>query len=201
MTELWVEISQKINCRDVTSIWDGRVIVATFIIENQIVETINYIKKIRKRKPSVDCLLAHINKTTANNWDREFVEDTLNELRAKGVIDEHFKILSASADSTITPASDETTSLPGHPLTPMSTNSASTQTQTTTVLPIYSEQTIDFIVNDTKDEQMNNLNAEVKALKSVITEQPNVIKNRLKTLRVKKTYQIIRFLFNPLKKN
>ena len=106
-------------------------IVAAFIMENQIVQAINYIKKIRKRKPSVDRLLAHINKTTGNNWDREFVENTLYELRAKGVIDEHFKIL--LADNTITPASDETTPLSGHPLLPMSANSASTQTQTTPV--------------------------------------------------------------------
>ena len=50
-------------------------------------------------------------------------------------------------------------------------NSASTQTQTTPDSPISSEQPIDFIVNDTKDEEINNLNAEVKALKSFITEQ------------------------------
>ena len=56
-------------------------IVATFIKENQIVEAINYIKKISKKKLSIDRLLAHINNTTANNWDREFVEDTLYELR------------------------------------------------------------------------------------------------------------------------
>ena len=28
ITELWVENSQKINCRDVTSIWEGRVTLA-----------------------------------------------------------------------------------------------------------------------------------------------------------------------------
>ena len=68
------------------------------------VETINYIKRISKKKPSIDRLLAHINNTTAKNWDREFVEDTLYELRVKGVIDEHFKIV--SADGTIIPASN-----------------------------------------------------------------------------------------------
>ena len=62
-------------------------------MENQIVEAINYIKKISKKKPSVDRLLAHIN-TTANNCDREYIEDTLCVLRANGVIDENFKILS-----------------------------------------------------------------------------------------------------------
>ena len=95
-------------------------------MENQIVEAINYIKKIIKKKPCVDRLSAHINNTTANNCDREYGEDTLSVLRAKGVIDEHFKILSDY--NAITPANDETTPLPGHPLTPMSANSASTQT-------------------------------------------------------------------------
>ena len=69
-------------------------IVATFIMENQMVEAINYIKKISKKKPSIDRLLGHINNTTANNCDREYVEDTLRVLRAKDVIDENFKILS-----------------------------------------------------------------------------------------------------------
>ena len=143
-------------------------IVATFIKENQIVEAINYIKKISKKKLSIDRLLAHINNTTANNWDREFVEDTLHELRVKGVIDEHFKIL--STDNTIISGSNKTGALPGHPLTPMSAKSASTQMQTTPVSPISNEQPTDFIVNDTKDEQIYNLNAEVKALKSFIVE-------------------------------
>ena len=52
----------------------------------------------------------------------------------------------------------------------MSAKSASTQTQTTPVSPISNEQPTDFIVNDTKDEQIYNLNAEVKAVKSFIVE-------------------------------
>ena len=131
-------------------------------MESQIAEAINYIKKINKKKLSIDRLLPHITNTTANNWDREFVEDTLYELRLKGVIDEHFKI--PSADNTIISASNKMTPLPGHPLTPMSAKSASTQTQTTPVSPVSSEQPTVFIVNDTKDEQIYNLNAEVKAL-------------------------------------
>ena len=125
-------------------------------------EAINYNKKISKKKSSIDCLFAHINNTTANNWDREFVEDTLYELRVKGVIDEHFKIL--SADNTIISATIETAPLAGHSLTPMSAKSASTQTQTTPVSPISSEQPTDFIVNDVIDEQIYNLNVEVKSL-------------------------------------
>ena len=124
-------------------------------MENQIVEEINYIKNISKKKPSVHRLLAHINNTTAKHWDIESLKDTLHQISAKGIIDEHFKIL--SADITITPACDETTAPPGQPFTSMTTKPASTQTLTTTVSPVSSEQPIDVIVNDTKDEQINNL--------------------------------------------
>ena len=65
----------------------------------------------------------------------------------------------------------------------MSANSASTQTQTTPISPISSEQAIDFVVNDTKNEQINNLNAEVKALKSSIIEQLYVIKKSIQDIK------------------
>ena len=58
----------------------------------------------------------------------------------------------------------------------MFAKSASTQTQTTPVSPISNEQPTDFIVNETKDEKIYNLHAEVKALKSFIVEQLYVIK-------------------------
>ena len=86
-------------------------------------EAINYIKKISKKKTLINRLLAHINNTTANNWDKEFVEDTLYKLRVKGVIDEHFKIL--LADNTIISGNNETAPLPGHPLTSMPAKSVS----------------------------------------------------------------------------
>ena len=105
----------------------------------------------------------------------------LYELRVKGVIDEHFKIL--SADNTIISATIETAPLAGHSLTPMSAKSASTQTQTTPVSPISSEQPTDFIVNDTKDGQIYNLNAEVKALKSFVVEQLYVIKKSIEDIK------------------
>ena len=85
-----MQLKNYISCQRNISL----LIVATFIMENQIVEAINYIKKISKKKPSIDRLLAHTNNTTANNCDREYIEDTLRVLRAKGVIDENFKILS-----------------------------------------------------------------------------------------------------------
>ena len=48
-----------------------------------------------------------------------------------------------------------------------------------------SQQT--FIVNDTKDEQIYNLNAEVKALKSFIVEQLYVIKKSIEDIKCQKS--------------
>ena len=166
-------------------------------MENQIVEAINYIKKISKKKTLINRLLAHINNTTANNWDKEFVEDTLYKLRVKGVIDEHFKIL--LADNTIISASNETAPLLGHPLTSMSAKSASIQTHTTPVSPISSEKPADFIVNDTKDEQICNLNLEIKALKSFIVEQLYVIKKSIEDIKCQESIPNGSYLLQSLK--
>ena len=65
----------------------------------------------------------------------------------------------------------------------MSAKSASTQTQTTPVSGISSEQPTDFLVNDTKDEQIYNLNAEVKGLKSFIVEQLYVVKKSIEDIK------------------
>ena len=111
----------------------------------------------------------------------EYVEDTLCVLRVKGVIDENFKYLSDY--NAITPANDETILLPGHPLMAMSANSASTQKETTPDSPISSEQPIDFTVNDMKVKQINNLNVEVKALKSFIIGQLCMIKKSIEDFK------------------
>ena len=176
---------------------DARLIVATFIMENHIVEAMNHVKKISKKKPSIDRLLAHINNTTANNWDREFVEDTLYELCVKGVIDKHFKIL--SADNTIISASNEKAPLQSHPLSPIFAKLASTQTQTTSVSRISNEQPPDFIVNDTKDDEIYDLNAEVKALKSFVVEQLYVIKKSIEDIKCQESIQNSSDLLQSLK--
>ena len=160
-------------------------------------EAMNHVKKISKKKPSIDRLLAHINNTTANNWDREFVEDTLYELCVKGVIDKHFKIL--SADNTIISASNEKAPLQGHPLSPIFAKLASTQTQTTSVSRISNEQPPDFIVNDTKDDEIYDLNAEVKALKSFVVEQLYVIKKSIEDIKCQESIQNSSDLLQSLK--
>ena len=82
----------------------------------------------------------------------------------------------------------------------MPAKSASTQTQTTPVSPISNEQPTDFIVNDTKDEQIYNLNAEVKALKSFIVEQLYVIKKSIEDIKCQESIPNSLDLLQSLKK-
>ena len=81
----------------------------------------------------------------------------------------------------------------------MPAKSASTQTQTTPVSPISNEQPTDFIVNDTKDEQIYNLNAEVKALKSFIVEQLYVIKKSIEDNKCQENIPNSSYLIQSLK--
>ena len=61
-----------------------------------------------------------------------------------------------------------------------------------------SQQT--FIVNDTKDEQIYNLNAEVKALKSFIVEQLYVIKKSIEDIKCQESIPNSLDLLQSLKK-
>ena len=81
----------------------------------------------------------------------------------------------------------------------MFAKSASRQTQTTPVSPISSEQPTDFIVNDTKDGQIYNLNAEVKALKSFVVEQLYVTKKSIEDIRCQESIPNSSDLLHSLK--
>lgn len=78
-TQLFITCNSRIIFR--VSIISVIISVATFVMESQIVDAINYIKNISKKKP------LGINNPLTNNWDKEFVEDTLYELRTKCIID------------------------------------------------------------------------------------------------------------------
>ena len=75
----WYVNTYCFSCRHIISL----LILVTFIQEKQSPKSISYIKTGSKKKPSVDRLLAHINNSTANNWDKKSVEDTARVLRAK----------------------------------------------------------------------------------------------------------------------
>ena len=49
-------------------------------------EAITHVKNISKKKPTVKRLLAHTNSLGANNWGESVVEETLYNMRKKGIM-------------------------------------------------------------------------------------------------------------------
>ena len=70
-------------------------------MKNLLLEAITHVKNISKKKPTVKRLLAHINSLGANNWDESVVEETLCNLRTKGIINENYKILTTNDTNTL----------------------------------------------------------------------------------------------------
>ena len=62
-------------------------------MENQILEAINHIKNISKKKITIDRIVAQLDNSAAANWDLESIKSCLNEMTAKGIIDERYKLL------------------------------------------------------------------------------------------------------------
>ena len=88
-------------------------------------------------------------------------------------------ISKSSANNIITPASVgniKMAPLPGHTVTLTAANSIPIQTQNLPVSPTSCEESVDFVVNDSKHEQINNLNTEVKAFKLFTLDQLYVLK-------------------------
>ena len=75
-------------------------------MENLLLEAIIHVKNIRKKKPTVKRIVAHINSLGANNWDESVVEETLCILSTKEIINENYKIL-ATRDTNTLPSDDE----------------------------------------------------------------------------------------------
>ena len=63
------------------------------IIENQILEAINHIKYISKKKPCTLKIYNYLQNNYASNFDYHSVEAKLNELKANGIIDDSYKII------------------------------------------------------------------------------------------------------------
>ena len=96
-------------------------------------------------------------------------------------------ISKSSANNIITPASVgniKMAPLPGHTVTLTAANSIPIQTQNLPVSPTSCEESVDFVVNDSKHEQINNLNTEVKAFKLFTLDQLYVLKWTIKDINV-----------------
>ena len=56
-------------------------------------EAINYIRNVSKKKVTIDKIVTYLNNAGASNWDKESVVANLEEMETKGIINENYKPL------------------------------------------------------------------------------------------------------------
>ena len=54
-------------------------------------QAINYIRNVSKKKVTMDRILTYLNNAGASNWDKESVEVNLKEMQTRGIINENYK--------------------------------------------------------------------------------------------------------------
>ena len=69
-------------------------------MEKVILDQINHIKNISKRKLSLDTILQRINKISATNLDTEALRSELEKMIFKGLIDQNYRILNKELSQT-----------------------------------------------------------------------------------------------------
>ena len=70
------------------------------LFEKQLVEAINHIKNVNKRRVTIDCVVNHLNKIGSTNWDQESINDMLCMLQCKGFINDKFTLAESEEEST-----------------------------------------------------------------------------------------------------
>ena len=77
-------------------------------MEKVILDAMNHIKNISKRKLSLDTILQRINKISATNLDTEALRSELEKMIFKGLIDQNYRILNKVISQTnIEPSPDK----------------------------------------------------------------------------------------------
>ena len=77
-------------------------------MEKVILDAINHIRNISKRKLSLDNILQRINKISAPNLDTEAVRSELEKMIFKGLIDQNYRVLNKEISQTnIDPSPDK----------------------------------------------------------------------------------------------
>ena len=77
-------------------------------MEKVILDAINHIKNISKRKLSLDNILQRINKTSATNLDTEALTSELEKMIFKGLIDQNYRVIKKEISQTnIEPSPDK----------------------------------------------------------------------------------------------
>ena len=62
-------------------------------MDTQMLEAINYIKNVTKKKVTIDKIVTYLNNAGASNWDKESIEANLKEMETKSIINENYKPL------------------------------------------------------------------------------------------------------------
>ena len=161
-------------------------------MEQSILEAIDYVRYVSKKRLSIANILSRLSKTGASNQDTRSLEKELQQMIYKGLIDSSYKIVNninlklnveTTSKDTLSNNDAEQVSSPKH--------SSFTDTPSDIHLssehePIAPEQldtssSIDNIISvcDFKDQIMR-LNSEIEALKSFFLEQIFVVKRSLK---------------------
>ena len=70
------------------------------LLEKQLLEAINHIKNVNRKRVMADCLLSHLKKIGATNWDQQSINDMLCILQYKGTIDDNFTLARNEENST-----------------------------------------------------------------------------------------------------
>ena len=69
-------------------------------MDTQILEAINFIRNVSKKKETVDKIVTYLNNAGASTCDKESVEADLKEMQTKGIINENYKpLITLSSDS------------------------------------------------------------------------------------------------------
>ena len=70
------------------------------LLERQLLEAINHIKNVSKKRVTADRVLSYRKKIGATNWDQESINDMLCILQCKETIDDNFTLVGNEENST-----------------------------------------------------------------------------------------------------
>ena len=139
------------------------VTIVLFVItmEKLLLEAINHIKHVSKKKPTTERLLTYFNKSSSKNCEEATLQDTLFILRTKNLIDENLKLLFENNELF-----DDDILLTPYPGTP------NTSTKDTNKIS-------DIVLNDMKNDLMRHVNSKVENLNALSDNKFTTIRSKI----------------------
>ena len=162
-------------------------------MDTQMLEAINYIRNVSKKKVTIDRIVTYLNNAGASNWDKESAEANLKEMQTKGIINENCKpLITLSSDSPdfspdvcITPQVDcDFISATTNPIIPTHISDPTTATPNIgsfvtpcTPQPFHSNSVISSSFSSQLDSLEAKLCDKIMAMKSFFMDELQTIKN------------------------